>query len=398
MEIRSLPRNDRVPLFITRFSLSSRSAIGVQTKRLIASHRRWLHLHWVSYELSRQHSSSRRAESAPFSRWSALRRRSGLFHRLYPVFGSWWVGNRLRPGAAEKVAAFRSRVSVAYAAPLDNTDAERIRQIVQLVQRPFVLHLWDLLDGPPASGSDMQWLITHAERVFCLSAPLAEEVKAHRPDAEMLLFSREPSLSQAKAPQSKLFKVALIGDLTSYKEGLSLLDEATGILAASGLDVQICYVGPASILKKLNLPIVSKIKHLGFRRRDADKDRALSECHAAFLSGPSRSPETDMRSRYSIPSRVLDFFAVGLPVVGTLHPLSATGELFRSTGITEAMFCTSGAEVAEALRGLLQRETWATRSAASRHAYAELHRESPPETLKLALETLAVGNSQRECS
>ena len=43
--------NHRVPLFINRFSLSPRTAIGVQTLRLMDPHQDWLHFHWWSNSL-----------------------------------------------------------------------------------------------------------------------------------------------------------------------------------------------------------------------------------------------------------------------------------------------------------------------------------------------------------
>ncbi len=378
-----LSQSKLVPLFITRFSLSSRSAIGVQTRLLVAPHSQWLHLHWVNYELKRQDSQSHRIESLPFSRWSFFSRHSSLFSRLYPMTGSWWINNKLRPEAARKLlAAYGGRVSVIYAAPLDNRDAGRMRQLVDLFERPFVLHLWDFLDGPIQAGSDIEWLVKHAKHVLCLSKPILEEVAPERPDAEYLLFSRKLSESRASAPQGRTLKVALIGDLASYKEGLAMLDDATSSLADRGLSIELCYIGPAATLKKLDLPIVRKIRYAGFMRSDAERDQALSFCHAAFLSGPFRSPESDSRSKYSIPSRVLDFFAVGLPIVGTVHPASATADLFRSVGLTESVFCGSSREVAEGLATLLDPAAWSTWSAASSAAYTQLHREAQPEKLK----------------
>jgi hypothetical protein len=385
-----LSENDRIPLFITRFSLSSRSAIGVQTKLLVASHPKWLHLYWVSYELKRQDARSHRIESLPFSRWSFLSNRSRLFRRLYPLSGSWWLDDQLRADVSRKlVTAYGGKISVIYAAPLDNRDAVRIRHLIQLFQRPFVLHLWDFLDGSIETGSDIDWLVKNAAHVLCLSKPILDEVAPSRPDAEYLLFSRKQSLSRASAPQQATLRIALIGDLASYKDGLAMLDESTSRLAEQGRSIQLCYIGPAATLKKLDLPIVRKIQYLGFMRTDVDRDLALSGCHAAFLSGPFRPPESDARSRYSIPSRVLDFFAVGLPIIGTVHPLSATAELFRSVGLTDSVFCRSSQEVTEELSLLFESANWAARSAASSNAYLYLHRESQPEKLKALLQEAA---------
>jgi hypothetical protein len=44
---------NRVPLFINRYSLSPRTAIGVQTLRLLGPHQDWLHFHWWSSSFQR---------------------------------------------------------------------------------------------------------------------------------------------------------------------------------------------------------------------------------------------------------------------------------------------------------------------------------------------------------
>ena len=46
--------NNRVPLFINRYSLSPRTAIGVQTLRLLGPHQDWLHFHWWTNSFQRR--------------------------------------------------------------------------------------------------------------------------------------------------------------------------------------------------------------------------------------------------------------------------------------------------------------------------------------------------------
>ena len=56
------------PVFITRFSLSSRTAIGVQTKLLLEPLKDWRHLFWSASEFAEITPHSLRMESLPFSR------------------------------------------------------------------------------------------------------------------------------------------------------------------------------------------------------------------------------------------------------------------------------------------------------------------------------------------
>ena len=318
-----------VPLFITRHSLSSRSAIGTQTRLFLEPHPAWLHFHWHSNELRRQHASSHRLESLAFSRWSVFNRNNALARGLRRLGASRWTHNQLRPEILRRLAArHQGNVSVIYAAPIDSADAARMKQIIQAFDRPFVLHLWDLLDGPPKPGSSEEWLIKHAARVLCVSKPILDAVTAQRPDADYLLFSRKPAALRASAPPGKRLRVALIGNLDSYPAGIALLSDAVSLLSERGFDIHLVFIGSPVLIKRLKSPIAAKVQPVGFAKTDADRDRALSECHAAFLPGPFEDPACEMRSRYSIPSRTLDFFAVGLPIVGTVHPNSAAADFF----------------------------------------------------------------------
>jgi hypothetical protein len=64
--------NHRVPLFINRFSLSPRTAIGVQTLRLMNPHQDWLHFHWWSSSRKQLDPRSVLFENFVLSRYSFL--------------------------------------------------------------------------------------------------------------------------------------------------------------------------------------------------------------------------------------------------------------------------------------------------------------------------------------
>ena len=59
----------RVPLFINRFSLSPRTAIGVQTLRLMEPHQDSLHFHWWSSSLKQMDPRSVLFENTLLSRF-----------------------------------------------------------------------------------------------------------------------------------------------------------------------------------------------------------------------------------------------------------------------------------------------------------------------------------------
>ena len=380
--------SNRVPLFINRFSLSPRTAIGVQTVRLMGPHRDWLHFHWWSSGLRQLDPRSILFENALLSRYSFLHNPAlmGVCERLGL---SCWSGYDLRPSLSKRlIAQYRDRVSSAYLAPLDEGDAGRCLELVELVGAPFVLHLWDVLDGDIARGA-LRELVERADSVFCVSQPLLNDVSLIRSDAELLSFSRDASPFAATARGDGPLKVVMHGNISSYMEGLDDLEEAVAHLEPRGLKVEVIYVGSPKILRQTNAAVRKRVNALGFLPSQADVDRALSLAHVAFLPGPKLDPRQDLRSRYSIPSRLLDYLAVGLPVVGTVHKASATRIFLHELGLDCATTCSTGKDVADRLLRFSGRASWQEHSDKSRHAFNLLqHQEPPPQRLKRALDGL----------
>jgi glycosyltransferase involved in cell wall biosynthesis len=381
--------SNRVPLFINRFSLSPRTAIGVQTLRLMGPHRDWLHFHWWSNSLRQLDPRSILFENAVLSRYSFLHN-PALMSVCERLGISCWSGDDLRPSLSKRlVAQYRDRVSSAYLAPLDETDAGRCLELVNLVGAPFVLHLWDVLHGDISRGA-LRELVDRADSVFCVSQPLLNDVLLIRGDAELLSFSRDASAVAAKPREKGPLKIVMHGNISSYTEGLDDLGEAIALLEPGGLKVEVTFVGSPKILRQTNAAIRKRVNAIGFLPNQAELDRALSLAHVAFLPGPKLDPRHDLRSRYSIPSRLLDYMAVNLPAVGTVHKASATRVFLHELGLDAATSCSTGREVADWLLRLSGRERWEEQSAISRHAFNLLqHQEPPAQRLKRALDDIA---------
>jgi len=385
----------KVPLFITRYSLSSRTAIGIQTRRLIDANADWLHFHWWTSEYGRQDPRSILLENWFVSRYSVFKRSRIAKSALQFGGFSRWHRNQLRGGAAAMIQEhFASRVSCIYAAPIDRGDAARCRSIIELMDAPFVLHIWDYLDGS-LEHEEHRWLTERAARVYCLSEPMLERVSRIRPDAQRLLFSREASQHQAAAPGDNRLIINLIGDLGSYLDGIALLDAAVSSLRADGVSVTVQYVGTARSLRRVRSALVPEIKVLGFFENPALRDAALSTGHVSFLPGPRQDPERSLRSLFSIPSRILDFFATASPIVGTVHPESATGKFLRRYGFGDGAFVADHRELARALKACLQRAVWERESARSRRAFSLIAADPPPEKLRRDMQELAANRSGR---
>src|SRR3984885_2636042 len=303
----------RVPLFINRFSLSPRTAIGVQTLRLMEPHQDSLHFHWWSSSLKQMDPRSVLFENTLLSRYSFLHNPSLL--RVCERLGiSLWNGNDLRAPMVERLRKeYRERVSSAYIAPLSEPDAQRCLELANLVGAPFVLHLWDVLQGDVFSGA-LRQLVDRAESVFCVSQALLDDVLRIRGDADLLSFSRDASQATAKPRDQGPLKVVMHGNICSYAEGLDDLDQAIALLERRGLKVEVVFLGTPKILRQTKTPLKKRVDVRGFCPTQQDLDHELSRAHVAFLPGPKKNPKEDLRSRYSIPSRILDYMAVGLPI------------------------------------------------------------------------------------
>ena len=379
----------RVPLFINRFSLSPRTAIGVQTMRLLGPHQDWLHFHWWSSSLRQLDPRSVLFENTVLSRYSFLH--SPELVRLWERLGiSAWSGRELRPSLVKHlIGRYRDRVSSTYVAPLNETDAQRCLELTNLVGAPFVLHLWDVLQGDVTTGA-LRELIDRAESVFCISQPLLDDVCAIRSDAELLSFSRDAAAVTAAPLSRGPLRVVMHGNISSYCEGLDDLDEAITLLEVAGVKVEVVYLGPRKILRQSNTTLKKRVQVREFLPTQAGVDDELSRAHVAFLPGPKLDPGLDLRSRYSIPSRILDYLAVTIPMVGTIHRDSATAGFLRHLGLDSATGCRGPKDVADWLLRLARPEDWAEQSHRSHAAFALLQsQESPAHKLKRRLETIA---------
>ena len=378
----------RVPLFINRFSLSPRTAIGVQTLRLMEPHQDSLHFHWWSSSLKQMDPRSVLFENTLLSRYSFLHNPSLL--RVCERLGiSLWNGNDLRAPMVERLRKeYRERVSSAYIAPLSEPDAQRCLELANLVGAPFVLHLWDVLQGDVSSGA-LRQLVERAESVFCVSQPLLDDVSLIRSDAELLCFSRDEALVTAKPRQRGPLKIVMHGNVRSYAEGLDDLDKAIPLLERKGLKVEVSFLGSPKILRQTKTTLKG-VSVGGFCPTLQDLDVELSRAHVAFLPGPRLDPKIDLRSRYSIPSRILDYMALELPIVGCVHKSSATGGFLQELGLEASTTCSGPDEIADWLTRIARPLHWAEQSTKSRNAFDLLRlQEEPAQKLKRALDNIA---------
>jgi Glycosyl transferases group 1 len=359
------------PIFITRFGLSDRTAVGVQTRQILEHFPIHTHLYWNESVLDPPVSGSHRIESFLHAPIARLKRNTNI-SKLLPSFNvSWWRHDRPASNIKTLLESLREETSSVYLAPLDASDARRMTEIVHILKRPFVVHLWDFLDN--ANDATTRWLIENAAHVFCLNDNILSDVVAMRGDASILTFRRAAAKNTAKRSDGKEVSVALSGELGVYLDGVKCLITATQHLRERGHQCSVVYIGTSKRdLKRNGLASHDAISVKGFIPSAEQRDQVLSKCTVGFIPGPLSSPESNARSKYSIPSRILDFMAVGLPIVGTLHPDSAAFSFCRNFALDEWLFKDDSEQLAHALATLADPLEWQKSSQKSLAAFSKL--------------------------
>jgi hypothetical protein len=373
-------------LVVTRFPLSGKTAIGVQTSRIMDSLADALHLHWELVDSSPQPARSLCLEKRFSARAGPIKRAGGLQRFAESVGLRSWRGDTMPRGVAAKLAELTKTTRAVYVAPIGGGDARRMRQMLEVLQRPFILHVWDLLDGVPKPGSDMQWLIENAQSIWCLTEPMNEVIG--QPGAPLLLFSRDDTPRRAQPPVGGArMRIALLGDVSSYRAGLDALAEADTLLKARGAAPEWLLIGPPGVRRRIKHPALELMQTVGFLPDPEERDAFLASCHLAFLPGPREDPSTNTRSRFSIPSRILDFTALGLPIVGMVHPQSATASF--ASELRQTMCLSDGAALAEAITRLSGPGEWVAASRASRAVFDRAQATEPLRQLGRILDEVS---------
>ena len=365
------PYSKQKILFITSMPASHTNAIGIQTLHYAdALAAEWHHCYWDYGMGMSEVQNSYCLNSAIPRLWPFAAGRGFLFRQVERFRIGWWRGDRLIQSRKHRLRALFKETGFAHVAPLGNAEATRCREILEVLDCPFVMHLWDLLDSP--LNADYAWLLLRAEHVFCLSETMIRDIGAvAKCEASILAFVRPQSRYLAEYSGSDTVVIGLVGFLTSYQDGLHLLSTAVERLRKSGVKVRIRYIGLPGQLRYIPEHLIGLTEYLGFADDD-QRDKALAGCSFGYLPGPLLPPEQDLRSRYSIPSRSADYMAVGLPVVAAANAFSATSRFLapiRNHGFFQVSEPSDFCVITERLR---EESMWKESSQGCR-SFFELH-------------------------
>jgi len=221
---------------------------------------------------------------------------------------------------------------LAYVTVASEKDAEITCKVLDVLNAKYVVNIMDLMRHAEICSKDypsLMRLLQGATRTFVLTTALQTALAdlALRRDLRLLPTARRPSkrkLPRCHAPTDVL-KIVMVGSL-AYRDGLIQLAKFCSGLYASGISFELHYIGSEQMRKMLDSSF--SVQYHGVLD-DLKRDSVLSSMHIAYLPGPDGNPEIDDLARFSFPSRLLDYFWHGLPVLGPLDNKSATYEMLN---------------------------------------------------------------------
>jgi hypothetical protein len=233
---------------------------------------------------------------------------------------------------------------LAYVTVACEKDAEIACDILDALNAKYVLNIMDLICHTELSINDyacLTRLLKGATKVFVLTTALQSALAglALRPDFLLLPTARKPvnrRLPNSYAP-ADLFKIVMVGSL-AYPNGLIQLANFCKGLHANGIMFELHYIGSEQMRSRLDNSF--PVQYHG-ALDDLKRDSILSTMNIAYLPGPDGDPDKDDLARFSFPSRLLDYFWHGLPVMGPLYQRSATYEMLHDLHGKGAWFSTN---------------------------------------------------------
>jgi hypothetical protein len=241
----------------------------------------------------------------------------------------------------------------------DNNTARRVNSIVSQLSREYVVILYDLMHLEETSSdslSDLASCISNASSVFAISGPLRDMARGlHAKCVLPISFYRPRSSVNPKKNKrtdvSREIKIAVIADAkpAAFDELLTAVSEFSSTDSSRG--IQIHFIGNPGGMPELCRLRSADVTFHGFVST-VQRDEIGSRCDFAFLAGSTLSAEDCPLVKYSIPSKLGDFAALGLPVIARVASGSAAEIAIREEYQGFVKLATSSQEVISALKML----------------------------------------------
>jgi glycosyltransferase involved in cell wall biosynthesis len=242
----------------------------------------------------------------------------------------------------------------------DNTCAKRINSIFDAIELPYKVVLYDFmhLDTPsPSNFPELARCVANAMSVYAISEPLREaalSLGANQVESISFYRPRQVKIGSGTLPSGagQGFRILVVAD--AKPDAFDELLFAVTVFRREFPDqrVTVEVVGNAKTLPLLNKRHNVDVRFHGFVS-SSRRDEIAAACDIAFLAGSTLSPQDCPLVKYSIPSKLGDYAAFGLPVVARLSARSAAEVFIREEANRFILVATVADEVLQSLRRLI---------------------------------------------
>jgi hypothetical protein len=281
----------------------------------------------------------------------------------------WWDGARLnRPRMQRALGRLPVRPKAAWIVCMMESDAEKIIPLWEtLGEPPFVLHVMDIFHDGISEVATPRFvdLIRRASHVICISEEIAHEVRRWGArSVSLVLCASSFSTARRRPGFARPLRVVLSGALWNicYERNAAVehLAAAWPLIKERWSDAELHYTGssggdfPAALRRDL---------HDHGLLGTEDYEQLLNTCDLAYL--PVSHPG-DSFARFSLPSRLADYLACGLPILAATEPGTAVHSFLQSLPDGCATNVRSAEEVVSAINGFITApERWKKASLAA---------------------------------
>jgi glycosyltransferase involved in cell wall biosynthesis len=245
----------------------------------------------------------------------------GVYMRCRSHLGlDWWSRDQLNLAKLNrKLRIFRSRPRRAWVICMQEWDASRACALWEGVGKPpFVLHVMDIFHDRLSEGKTPKFrrLIREARHVLCISANIAAEMRSNGAKSVSLLPLCSGFSVDGRQPFGSPLRIVVSGTIRSgvSEDAFKLLVDSWPAIKRQFPAVELHYCGASG--KQLPRELLGEILDHGLLSHEAYQD-LLRRCHLAYL--PVSHPGHTVW-RFSIPSRLVDYLACGLPVIASTDP------------------------------------------------------------------------------
>lgn len=313
------------------------------------------------------------------ARWPfPFRRGRGVYMRCRDLLGlNWWTNGQLNQRRLRRaLKSFHARPARAWIICMHESDARRACAIWEAIGHPpFVLHVMDIFHTglSQAETPTFRRLVGEARHVICISDNIASEVRNSGAKSVGIVPCCAAFSGEGRETLKRPLRIVITGTIWSgvYEDNPAarLLLTAWPEIKARFPDVELHYAGACGA----HLPeqLRDEIHNHGLLSHSAYHNLLLS-CHLAYLlvSHPGSTV-----GRYSVPSRLADYLACGLPTIVCTDQATAISAFLNDLPHGCALNVSSAEALVQAVIAFVERPSyWAEASTkAAAYARGKLH-------------------------